>query len=38
MKIARLLGLPADDEAMDAIVDNTGAMVAAVFVEMQADD
>ena len=38
MKIARLLGLPADDEAMDAIIDDTGEMVATVFAELRADD
>ena len=38
MKIARLLGLPTDDEAMDGIIDDTGEMVAAVFAELQADD
>jgi uncharacterized protein (DUF302 family) len=38
MKLARLLGLPADDEAMDAIIDDTGEMVAAVFAELQADN
>ena len=36
MKIARLLGLPTDDEAMDAIIDDTGEMVEAVFTELAA--
>ncbi len=31
MKIARLLGLPSDDEEMDAIIDDTGEMVEDVF-------
>ena len=31
MKIARLLGLPSDDEEMDAIVDDTGELVEEVF-------
>jgi hypothetical protein len=31
MKIARLLGLPSDDAAMDEIVADTGEMVEAVF-------
>ncbi|WP_256402939.1 DUF302 domain-containing protein [Halorubrum salinum] len=38
MKIARLLGMPADDEAMDAIVDDTGEMVDAVFAELEAGE
>jgi len=36
MKIARLLGLPTDDEAMDDIIDDTGEMVEAVFAELAA--
>ncbi|WP_434520803.1 DUF302 domain-containing protein [Halorubrum sp. AS12] len=35
MKIARLLGLPVDDEEMDAIIDDTGEMVDAVFVKLE---
>ena len=31
MRIARLLGLPVDDEEMDAIVEDTGEMVETVF-------
>lgn len=31
MRIARLLGLPSDDEEMDAIIEDTGEMVEAVF-------
>jgi uncharacterized protein (DUF302 family) len=31
MRIARLLGLPTDDEEMDAIVADTGELVAAAF-------
>ncbi|WP_049984417.1 DUF302 domain-containing protein [Halorubrum sp. BV1] len=38
MKVARLLGLPVDDEAMDGIIDDTGEMVAAVFAELDADE
>ncbi|GAB7010028.1 DUF302 domain-containing protein [Halorubrum trueperi] len=34
MKTARLLGLPVDDEAMDAIIADTGEMVDAVFDEL----
>jgi len=34
MKIARLLGLPVDDDEMDAIIDDTGEMVDAVFAEL----
>ncbi|TKX80886.1 DUF302 domain-containing protein [Halorubrum sp. SD626R] len=34
MKIARLLGLPVDDEEMDAIIADTGEMVDAVFAEL----
>ncbi|TQQ82152.1 DUF302 domain-containing protein [Halonotius roseus] len=34
MKIARLLGLPTDEEAMDEIIDDTGEMVEAVFAEL----
>ena len=37
MKIARLLGLPTDDEAMDHIIDNTGEIVEAVFAELDGD-
>jgi len=37
MKIARLLGLPTDDEAMDEIIDDTGEMVEAVFAELDGD-
>lgn len=37
MKIARLLGLPVDDEEMDAIVADTGEMVDAVFAELDAE-
>jgi len=36
MKIARLLGFPTDDEEMDAIIDDTGEMVDAVFEELDA--
>jgi len=36
MKIARLLGLPADDEEMDAIIADTGELVDAVFEELEA--
>jgi len=34
MKVARLLGLPVDDEEMDAIIADTGEMVEAVFAEL----
>ena len=34
MKIARLLGLPVDDEEMDGIIADTGEMVDAVFAEL----
>ena len=34
MKTARLLGLPTDDEEMDAIIADTGEMVDAVFAEL----
>ena len=34
MKIAHLLGLPVDDEEMDAIIADTGEMVDAVFAEL----
>ena len=34
MKIARLLGLPTDEEAMDDIIADTGEMVKAVFAEL----
>ena len=37
MKIARLLGLPTDDEAMNNIIDDTGEMVEAVFAELDGD-
>ena len=37
MKIARLLGLPTDDAAMDDIIDDTGEMVEAVFAELDSD-
>jgi len=37
MKIARLLGLPVDDEEMDAIIDDTGDLVEAVFAELEDD-
>ena len=37
MKIARLLGLPTDDEAMDDIIADTGEMVEAVFAELDGD-
>jgi len=36
MKIARLLGLPTDDAAMDEIIADTGEMVEAVFAELDA--
>ena len=36
MKIARLLGFPTDDEERDAIIDDTGEMVDAVFEELEA--
>ena len=36
MKIARLLGLPTDDEEMDAIVADTGELVDAAFAELEA--
>ena len=35
MKIARLLGLPVDDEEMDAIVADTGEMVDSAFAELE---
>lgn len=35
MKIARLLGLPSDDEEMDAIVEDTGEMVGEVFERLE---
>ncbi|WP_281195583.1 DUF302 domain-containing protein [Halorubrum sp. F4] len=35
MKIARLLGLPSDDEEMDAIIDDTGEMVGEVFERLE---
>jgi len=35
MKIARLLGLPTDDEEMDAIIADTGEMVDTVFAELE---
>ena len=38
MKIARLLGLPTDEAAMDEIIADTGEMVEAVFAELDADD
>ena len=38
MKIARLLGMAADTDEMDAIIDDTGEMVAAVFDELDASD
>jgi len=38
MKIARLLGLPTNDEAMDGIIDDTGEMVEAVFAELEAGE
>jgi len=34
MRVARLLGFPTDDEEMDAIIDDTGEMVDAVFAEL----
>ncbi len=34
MKVARLLGFAVDDEALDAIIDDTGEMVDAVFAEL----
>ena len=34
MKIARLLGMAADDEEMDSIIEDTGRMVEAVFDEL----
>jgi uncharacterized protein (DUF302 family) len=37
MKIARLLGLPTDEEAMDDIIADTGKMVEAVFAELDGD-
>ena len=37
MKIARLLGMPVDDEEMDAIIADTGEMVDAVFAELASD-
>jgi len=37
MKIAQLLGMTADDEDMESIIDDTGEMVAAVFDELHAD-
>ena len=36
MKIARLLGLPTDDAAIDEIIADTGEMVEAVFAELDA--
>ncbi|WP_253736290.1 DUF302 domain-containing protein [Halohasta salina] len=38
MKIARLLGMADDADEMDAIIEDTGEMVAAVFAELDADD
>jgi len=38
MKIARLLGLPTDDDAMDDIIDDTGEMVEAVFAELDSEE
>jgi len=38
MKIARLLGLPTDDDAMDDIIDDTGEMVKAVFAELDSEE
>ena len=38
MKVARLLGMAADTDEMDAIIDDTGEMVAAVFDELDASD
>ena len=38
MKIARLLGMAADADEMDGIIEDTGEMVAAVFEELDADD
>lgn len=38
MKLARLLGLATDTDAMDAIIDDTGEMVEAVFDDLNADD
>jgi uncharacterized protein (DUF302 family) len=37
MKIARLLGLPTDEEAMNGIIADTGEMVEAVFAELDGD-
>ncbi|WP_459880253.1 DUF302 domain-containing protein [Halorubrum gandharaense] len=34
MKIARLLGFPTDDEEMDAIIEETGEMVDAVYANL----
>lgn len=38
MKIARLLGLADDTDEMDAIIDDTGKMVTAVFEQLDGDD
>ena len=38
MKTARLLGLPVDDEEMDAIIADTGEMVDAVFEELASEE
>jgi Uncharacterized conserved protein len=38
MKIARLLGLSTDDDAMDDIIADTGEMVEAVFAELDDDN
>ncbi|ESS09904.1 MAG: hypothetical protein A07HN63_00340 [uncultured archaeon A07HN63] len=38
MKIAQLLGLPTDDDAMDDIIADTGEMVEAVFAELDDDN
>ena len=36
MKVARLLGFAVDDDELDAIIDDTGEMVDAVFTELAA--
>jgi uncharacterized protein (DUF302 family) len=38
MKIARLLGMADDESEMDAIIDDTGEMVEAVFEQLAGDD
>ncbi len=37
MKLARLLGFPTDDEAMDAVIEETGEMVEAVYDRLESE-